>query len=410
MSSSGLKAAGMTRVNPGPTIPFEYVHRYTYASELLRNKRVLDLAARQGYGARILAETAESVIGLDVDSTVVQDAANKYRRDNLKFLVGSPVSVPISPGHTFDAVICFDAIEDATNPQTFFAEIKRLLKPDGLFLISVPNQSSRDNLFGTKAFTPELFHHLLKSRFSHVEPFKQEIWANSIIQPDALSNNGTGRPKGEPQYLLAIASDSPISTIVTSTYADSVITLLREKEKALRALLEMKAYQDETIKRQERQLAERKQTLATLEEAFAWHRSRIDSLEKTRAFLENEIDELRKKVESDRKALEWRHGQTQDLEETITARDKALEWRADQVEELEHRHEVLTREMTTQLNEVKREMTFQLDAAKDALAAIHASAGWRFILTMRGVRNRLLPEGSARYRLYDRIMRLARGK
>jgi SAM-dependent methyltransferase len=323
---------------------------------LLQNKRVLDLAAREGYGAHILAETAESVIALDVDSTVVQDAANKYTRDNLKFLVGSPVNVPISPDHTFDAIVCFDAIEDATNPQAFFSEIRRLLKADGLFLISVPNQSSRDNLFRSKAFTSEQFHQLLKSQFVHVEPFRQEIWANSIIQPDAPGINGAGRPKGEPQYLLAIASDSPISTIVTSTYADSVTRLLREKEKALRALLDMKAYQDETIKRQERLLAERNQTQASLEEAFAWHVNQIDSLKK----LEPEIDELRKRVESDRRALEWRHGQVRDLEQTI--------------------------------------------------AGIQASAGWRFILKLRGVRNRLLPEGSLGYRLYDRIIRLARGK
>jgi predicted RNase H-like nuclease (RuvC/YqgF family) len=228
----------------------------------------------------------------------------------------------------------------------------------------------------------------LKSQFVHVEPFRQEIWANSIIQPEAPSNNGAGRPKGEPQYLLAIASDSPISTIVTSTYADSVSRLLREKEKALRALLDMKAYQDETIKRQERLLADGKQTQASLEEAFAGHTSQIDFLKKTRAFLENEIDELRKRVESDRRALEWRHCQVQDLEQTIAGRDEALEWRAGQVEELENR----------------------LDMWKNALNAIHASAGWRFILKIRGIRNRFLPEGSLRYRLYDRIIRLARGK
>ena len=398
------------RVDPGFSIPFEHLHRYTYASELLRNKCVLDLAAREGYGARILAETAESVVGLDVDAAVVQDASDKHKRGNLKFIVGSPASVPIEDGHTFDAIVYFDAMEEATNPQPFFSEIKRLLKPDGWFLVSVPNQSSRDNLFGTKAFSSDQFHQLLKSQFSHVEFFKQEIWAISIIQPDAPSTNGAGRPKGEPQYLLAIASDSPISTIVTSTYADSAITLVREKEKALRQLLDMKAYQDETIKRQERQLAERKQTLATLEEAFAWHTSQIDSLKKRSVYLEHEIEELRKTAESEKKALDWRHGQAQDLERIVGARDEALKWRAAQIDELEDRIEALNHEWTARLNEVKRDMTFQLDLAKNALEAIHASAGWRFILKVRALRSSLLPEDSVRYRLYDRIMRLARGK
>ena len=400
----------MTRVNPGFSIPFEHLHKYRYAAELFRNKRVLDLASREGYGTWILAETAESVIGLDVDATVVQDAANTYKRGNLKFLTGSPASIPLAPEHAFDAIVCFDAIEDATNPDPFFSEIKRLLRPDGLFLASVPNRSSKDNLFGAKAFGSAQFNQLLKSRFAHVRSLKQTISASSLIQPDEPGNNGAGQSKGEPQYLLAIASDSPIPAIVTSSYGDSVMTLLSEKEKAVRSLLDRKAYQDETIKRQERQLAEQKQTLASLEEAFAWHTSQIDSLKKTRAYLENEIEQVRTTVESDLKALEWRRRQVQDLERTLAARDQALEWRASQIEELENRIEAVIEEMTARVNEVKRDMTFELELATKALGAIHSSAGWKFILKVRAVRSRLLPEGSVRYRFYNRMMRFVRGR
>ena len=164
------------------------------------------------------------------------------------------------------------------------------------------------------------------------------------------------------------------------------------------------------MKRQERQLAEQKQTLASLEEAFAWHTSQIDSLKKTRAYLENEIEQVRTTVESDLKALEWRRRQVQDLERTLAARDEALEWRAAQIEELENRIEAVIEEMTARVNEVKRDMTFELELATKALDAIHSSAGWKFILKVRAVRSRLLPEGSVRYRFYNRMMRFVRGR
>jgi hypothetical protein len=373
---------------------------------------VLDLSSREGYGAWLLAGAADSVVGLDVDAAVVQDAADKYKRDNLKFLEGSPVSVPITSDHTFDAVVCFEAIEDSTNPQRLFSEIKRLLKPNGLFLVSVPNQSSRENLFGAKAFSSEQFEQLLKSHFTQVQSCKQTVWANSIIQPDVPDNNGAGPPreartraerergsakpqaqseassKGQPQYLLAIASDSSIHTIVGSTHDDSAITVLREKEKALRTLLDLKAYQDETIKRQERQLAERKQTLATLEEAFAWHTGQIDSLKKTCAHLESEIEQLRQNISSDRKALEWRSSQVASLESAIASRDEALAWRAEQADSLEGHLRESQRQsqaLADHFMNVEREMGLRIANLTEQIEAIHASRGWKLVLWLRSV-------------------------
>src|SRR5215469_3405094 len=116
------------------SVPLEHFHRYSYASELLKGKRVLDLAVREGYGTRLLSETAKTVIGLDADETVVQQAASRHKRDNLQFLAGSGLNIPISRDQTFDAVLCFDAIEEATNQQRLLDEVKRVLTADGFFV------------------------------------------------------------------------------------------------------------------------------------------------------------------------------------------------------------------------------------------------------------------------------------
>lgn len=383
------------------SVPLERFHQYSYASELLKGKRVLDLAIREGYGPRLLSETAKTVVGLDVDETVVQQAASRHNRDNLQFLAGSGLNIPISGDQTFDAVVCFDAIEEATSLQRLVDEVKRVLAPEGLFVVSAPNQGAAESFFNAKTFSHDELHQFLQSRFKHVQLLRQVVYANSIIQSDSANPNGSGQGK-EPQYLLAIASDAPVPMFPGSSYADGLLSLLNKKEKALRAMFDLKAYQDETIKRQERQLAERKHTTATLEEAFAWHSSKIVSLEKTLGFLEGEIEQLRRTLEAQREALEWRKNQVDSLERTITEHEKALEWRSKQVDELEASIAALDRTRTIQLAELTR-VTAELEA-------IHVTAGWKLILRLRSIQNRLMPEGSARHRFYGRLMRFVRGK
>jgi O-antigen biosynthesis protein len=394
-------------------VPLEHLHRYRYVSAFLKDKRVLDLAAREGYGTGLLAETAQSVVGLDADEMAVQRAAARQKRANLQFLVGSALNIPTTEDHSFDAIVCFDAIDPSADLDRLLVEVKRVLSPGGLFIVSAPNEASKENLFRTKAFTPAELREFLRSRFQHFQLFRQAIYANSLIQPEPARSNDSGQGT-EPQYLLALASDSPVSTLEGSSYVDGLITLLREKERALRSLLDMKVYQDETLKRQERQLAERNRTIATLEEAFAWHTSKIEALEKTRAYLESEIEQLRQSLESQRQALDWRKSQVEDLERASAAQDGALAWRASQLEYLE--------EQIRQLNEIKRQLDERADAmesplnelrraladANNALDAVHASTGWRLVLRIRAMRNRLMPQGSLRYRLYNRLMRVFR--
>src|SRR5215475_13843617 len=340
------------------SISLEHLHRYSYASELLKGKRVLDLAVREGHGTWLLSHTAQVVVGLDADETVVQQAANRHKRDNLQFLAGSGLNIPLSSDQAFDAVVCFDAIEEATNLQRLLDEVKRVLTPDGFFIISSPNEGASESPFNAKTFGHDEMHQFLKSRFKHVQLFQQVIYANSTIQSGSANPNGSGHGKTEPQYLLAIASDAPVSSFPDSSYADGLPSLLNRKEKALRAMFDLKAYQDETIRRQERQLAERNHTIATLEEAFAWHSSQIESLEKTRAYLEGEIEQLRRSLESQREGLEWRKSQVASLERVVEGFDQ---------------------ERTRQLDELRRVMAQQM-------AAIHATAGWKFVLLVRGVR------------------------
>src|SRR5262245_148298 len=124
------------------SIPLDHLHRYTYAAQLVTGKRVIDLFSHEGFGTTILAKHAKSVTGLDPDEVVVQQAAAKHKGDNLNFVVGSVSNLPITHDQTFDAVIGFDSFRETTDPQRFFATVKRLLAPGGLFITSAPSGSA----------------------------------------------------------------------------------------------------------------------------------------------------------------------------------------------------------------------------------------------------------------------------
>src|SRR5438876_4947809 len=79
----------------GATTAYEHLHRYAYAATLVKDKRVLDLASGEGYGSRMLASAASSVVGIEIDPEVVRHATAKYGSPNLQFLPASITAVPI---------------------------------------------------------------------------------------------------------------------------------------------------------------------------------------------------------------------------------------------------------------------------------------------------------------------------
>src|SRR5215510_12230251 len=77
------------------TVAYEHLHRYIWASNQVKGKRVLDLASGEGYGANLLAAEAAFVCGLDIDPQAVEHAARRYAGPNLQFLQGDITRVPI---------------------------------------------------------------------------------------------------------------------------------------------------------------------------------------------------------------------------------------------------------------------------------------------------------------------------
>ncbi|PYS43965.1 MAG: hypothetical protein DMG13_34605 [Acidobacteria bacterium] len=171
------------------TIGYEHLHRYRYAATLVTGKRVLDLASGEGYGSKILAETASSVVGVDIDENAICHATQRYGREALQFIIGSITAVPISENHSFDVIVCFEAIEHIEEQEKLLGEVKRLLKPDGVFIVSTPNKvayqdiSAEANPFHVKELDLDQFHQLLGRHFGNIRFLGQRIHPGSSIWP-----------------------------------------------------------------------------------------------------------------------------------------------------------------------------------------------------------------------------------
>jgi ubiquinone/menaquinone biosynthesis C-methylase UbiE len=175
----------------------EHWHRYHYVRPLMAGKRVLDVACGEGYGSRLLAGAASSVTGVDIAPDAVAHARAAYAsQQNLRFVEGSCTAMPLE-GASFDVVVSFETIEHITEHDAFLREVKRVLKPDGLLIISSPNKAEYtdaqnfQNEFHVKELYREELQQLLASRFKHLRWHSQRNGFYSMIAPEAAPTVNT---------------------------------------------------------------------------------------------------------------------------------------------------------------------------------------------------------------------------
>jgi 2-polyprenyl-6-hydroxyphenyl methylase / 3-demethylubiquinone-9 3-methyltransferase len=108
-----------------------------------RGKSVLDLGCGGGFMAEALAEKGAAVIGVDPSEAAIRAAEEHAAAQGLKidYRVGSGESIPVAD-HAVDCVVCVDVLEHVADLDRVLDEIKRVLKPGGLFLFDTINRTT----------------------------------------------------------------------------------------------------------------------------------------------------------------------------------------------------------------------------------------------------------------------------
>ncbi len=169
----------------------EHLCRYRFAQLLVENKVVLDVGSGVGYGSKILAEKAGSVLALDISEEAVRYAEERYAGENIEQVVGDCHELPLA-GDSMDVVVSFELIEHLQGQRAHLLEVSRVLKPDGMTVISTPNrvfysqESNQANPFHTHEFEFREFLDFLKSVFSSVQIYFQNHIAGLIVGNPSL--------------------------------------------------------------------------------------------------------------------------------------------------------------------------------------------------------------------------------
>ena len=193
---------------------YEHWHRYHYVLPLVAGKKVLDVACGEGYGSALMCGRAATVSGVDISRDAITHGRATYAdRANLQFFEASCTKLPFEAAN-FDVVVSFETIEHIAGQAQFLDEIKRVLKPEGVLILSCPNKAEYSDKRGftnefhvRELYRPEL-EALLAPHFGRIRWLSQRNAFVSMIVPENAVFAG-----GESLTVSQTASDQPAAAL-----------------------------------------------------------------------------------------------------------------------------------------------------------------------------------------------------
>lgn len=160
----------------------EHFYRYCFARRYCLNKVVLDSGCGTGYGAYELSKSARKVIGIDIAKEAIDFCRNNYTKANIEFLEMDIRSIKFD-SQSFDCVVSFETLEHIYEQEQFLQEVKRVLKPGGILIISTPDKENYrkrfvgddQNRFHKKELSRDEFNRLLERYFTIRQVYGQVV-------------------------------------------------------------------------------------------------------------------------------------------------------------------------------------------------------------------------------------------
>lgn len=157
----------------------EHLDRYKFASTLVKDKTVLDIACGSGLGGYILSKDgqAKKVVGVDLDKDSIRYGNFRYALENISRYAGDATTY--KGEELFDVIVSFETIEHVPDYNKLLDNFSLNLKDGGILIISTPiNRKTTTELinpYHVIEWSFNDFHSLLKNNFDIIEVYVQNI-------------------------------------------------------------------------------------------------------------------------------------------------------------------------------------------------------------------------------------------
>ena len=145
-----------------------YEAMYEMIQPVVRHKTVLELATGTGLIAKHIVNAAALVEATDASAEMIAEAKRDTRSAKLHFSVQDMFRLPYA-NQSFDVVIVSNALHIVPQPEKALAEIKRVLKDDGVLIAPTFTHAGNSFRGKVKAFFMRLAGFPLHSRWTSEE-------------------------------------------------------------------------------------------------------------------------------------------------------------------------------------------------------------------------------------------------
>lgn len=166
-----------------------HVARYLFAAPYVVDRRTLDIACGTGYGLPVLQERARQVVGAELDMHAAREARTAIGDGPAAVIIADGRRLPFADG-AFDAITSFETIEHLEERRRFVSELRRVLSPEGICILSTPNANHTQPINGkprhpyhVHEYMPEELRAELSDYFGEVTMLGQALDERFIIPP-----------------------------------------------------------------------------------------------------------------------------------------------------------------------------------------------------------------------------------
>ena len=144
---------------------------YEWIAARVAGRKVVDLAAGEGYGADVLARTAAEVVAIEPNPDAFEHARRRYPRVAFRRDLAETFAEPA------DAVVFLQTIEHVADDSAVLENVRAQLRSGGVAYVSTPNvltlappgAERSDNPWHVREYRPEEFHALCAAHFAQVQ-------------------------------------------------------------------------------------------------------------------------------------------------------------------------------------------------------------------------------------------------